>query len=267
MKLTVSLAQFQVALSDPETNLRRAEVRIAEAARNGSQMICFPEMWTTGFQWEANTRLLATQESVIEAVAALAAKYRIWIAGSMLAADAEGRAANTSILFDATGHRAGVYRKIHLFSPIHEEQHMAAGDALTVVETPWGRAGLAICYDLRFPELFRSYALQGADFVLCPAAFPHPRLPHWKVLTRARAIENQMFFLATNQVGTEELGSDPVSYFGSSAVIDPWGNVLAEGNETDEALLTVTIDLAQTAATREKMTVLKDRRPELYQLD
>ncbi len=266
MNLTVSLAQFRVTLSDPAENLRRAEVMIADAARGGSQMICFPEMWTTGFQWAENDRLFATHEAVIDAVAALAAKYRIWINGSMSAAAPDGRMANTSILFDDTGRRAGTYSKTHLFTPIHEEQHMVAGNALTLVETPWGRAALAICYDLRFPELFRTYALRGADFVLHPAAVPHPRLPHWQVLTRARAIENQMFFLAINQVGSENWNSDPVTYFGSSAVIDPLGNVLIEGNETDEALLTVTIDTALTAATREQRPVLKDRRPELYEL-
>ena len=266
MHLPLSLAQFRVTSANPEENLVRAELLVAEAARGGSRLICFPEMWTTGFQWEANARLASAQAVVAERIASWAQTYRIWIHGSMLMPDPRGGLANTSILFSDEGRRAGVYRKTHLFTLLQEERHMTPGDTLVSVETPWGRVGLAICYDLRFPELFRTYALQGVDFVLCPAAFPHPRRVHWQVLARARAIENQMFFIGTNQVGTENFGGlEPVTYFGSSLVIDPWGTVLVEGDE-QEALLSVTIDPTQTAITRAKMTVLQDRRPELYRL-
>ena len=126
-------------------------------------------------------------------------------------------------------------------------------------ELPWGCAGLAICYDLRFPELFRRYALEGARLMILPAAWPHPRRMHWRTLLRSRAIENQCFVAACNRVGT----ADDVSFFGSSAVIDPWGETLIEGGET-EALLTVRIDLDTVEATRAKIPIFADRRPELY---
>jgi len=267
MALTVSLAQFRVTPGDPADNLRRGEAVIAEAARRGSDLVCFPEMWTTGFPWETNARIAPAHEAVLDAIGALAAKYRIWIFGSMLGVCGPGKVANTGILFDSAGDRAGVYRKTHLFRPIHEEAHITPGDTLTLVETPWGRAALAICYDLRFPELFRTYALRGADFVLLPAAFPRIRIPMWRILAHARAIENQMFLLGVNQVGSEDLGLDePLIYGGTSVLIDPLGKTILEAGDSEEILLTATIDPALTAATRAAGNILLDRRPELYDL-
>jgi predicted amidohydrolase len=175
--------------------------------------------------------------------------------------------ANTSIFIDSEGQTAGIYQKTHLFSLFHEEQFIEAGNSLCLVNTPWGRTGLSICYDIRFPELYRTYALKGAVVVLSPMAFPYPRLLHWKILSRARAIENQLFLVATNRVGTEDLGSEgKVTYFGSSVIIDPWGETVVEGSEEREELLTVTIDLARVEEVRSSMSVFADRRPDLYEL-
>jgi len=267
MNLTLSIAQMRVSVSQPEENLVKAEAWIAEASRRGSDVICFPEMWTTGFNWLNNDRMAAAQYKVADRIAAMAKAYGIWINGSMLALNEAGKVSNTSILFNADGEQAGIYRKTHLFSLLHEDAHMAPGDHVTVVDTPWGRAGLAICYDIRFPELFRTYALKGAEIVFCPMAFPHPRLDHWKILVRARAIENQMFMVGINQVGSEDFGSDGVvTYFGDSVIIDPWGRTVIEAGETDEILLTATVDMDRVREIRSSMTVLKDRRPDIYEL-
>ena len=268
VKLTVSLAQMQVARAWPEENLRKGEAFVAEAARRGSHLVCFPEMWTTGFDWEANRRIASEQYEVISHVADMAQRYKLWLNGSMLLLNEQGKVANTSILFDSEGNRAGIYRKTHLFSLIHEEKHLAPGDMLCSVETPWGLAGLSICYDVRFPELFRTYALKGVKIQLLPSAFPYPRLQHWKILVRARAIENQMYMLCTNQVGEEAIGGrDATTYFGSSCVIDPWGETVIEAGEREETLITATIDTDKVDDIRGKMKVLSDRRPELYKLD
>lgn len=225
-------------------------------------------MWTTGFDWAANARLAQDQESTIAAVSEFARQHKIWINGSMLALNDDGKVANTSILFDADGRQAVVYRKSHLFSFMHENLHMAPGNSLATAETPWGLIGLSVCYDIRFPELFRTYALKGVKMVLAPMAFPHPRLPHWKALVRARAIENQMFMVGTNQVGDEDFGPDgTVTYFGDSCVIDPWGETALEASETAEELLTATVDLGLVDQIRAKMHVLSDRRPDLYELE
>ena len=268
MKLKVSVAQMDVATSDPAENLRKGEIRIAEAAERESDLICFPEMWTTGFNWKKNELIATKQDEIIGRIAEMAKRYNIWINGSMLALNDQGRVANTSILFDSGGKIAGIYRKTHLFSLLNEDKHMAAGDSLCTVDTPWGLVGLSICYDLRFPELFRTYALQGVKMVLSPMAFPYPRLAHWKVLIRARAIENQMFMVGTNQVGSENFEKEGTqTYFGDSAIIDPWGETVLEASETEEELLTASIDMQKVDEIRNKMQVLKDRRPDLYQLN
>jgi len=256
-----------VATSRPEENLRKGEAYIAEAARRGSDVVCFPEMWTTGFNWANNERMARDHEKVIDRLADMARRYGIWVNGSMLALNENGKVSNTSILFDSKGARAGTYRKTHLFSLLHEDEHMEAGRSLCVVDTPWGSAGLAVCYDIRFPELFRTYALKGVKILFSPMAFPYPRIQHWKVLVRARAIENQFFMIGTNQVGTENLGQDgAITYFGNSVIIDPWGETIVEANETEEALLTATIDVGRVNEVRNKMKVLQDRRPDLYEV-
>jgi predicted amidohydrolase len=266
-QLTIAIAQMNVVSRRPEENLTKAETLITEAVRQGSDLICFPEMWTSGFDWSYLAEKAGEHEAVCERIAELARRYRIWINGSLPLLTADGRVANTSILFTSKGERAGVYQKVHLFSLLHEDQHLAAGNALTVVDTPWGKIGLSICYDIRFPELFRSYALQGVRLVLSPAAFPHPRLDHWQVLTRARAIENQMFLVAVNRVGSEDFGPDGVlRYFGTSLIVDPWGIKVLDAGETEEGLLTACINLAEVDELRRRMRVLEDRRPELYTL-
>jgi len=267
MKLNVALAQMKVARANPEDNLKKAEILIAEAKRRETDLVCFPEMWTTGFDWVANQQIAASQEKIVDRVADLARRYEIWINGSMLALNEEGKPSNTSILFNPNGERAGVYRKTHLFTMFHEEEHMAAGNSLCAVQTPWGMIGLSVCYDIRFPELFRSYALKGVKIQLNPMAFPYPRLQHWKILVRARAVENQMFMIGTNQIGSEDFGPDGVvTYFGDSVIIDPWGETVLEANEKDESLLIATIDIDKVDQVRSKMRVLRDRRPDLYMI-
>jgi predicted amidohydrolase len=267
MKLTISIAQIDVVVAQPDANLEKGETLIAEAARRGSDLICFPEMWTTGFDWVRNERLARERQDIIDHIGSLARRHSIWINGSILALNDSGKVANTSILFDAQGRQAGLYRKTHLFSLLHEDRHMAPGESLVTVDTPWGKAGLAVCYDIRFPELFRTYALRGASFVLLPTAFPHPRRDHWRILVRARAIENQMYVIGVNHVGREDFGADGwVTYFGASCIIDPWGKTVVEAGEQEEMLLTATIDTAGVDEIRSAMTVLADRRPELYGL-
>jgi omega-amidase len=267
VKITVSMAQMDVVRSRPEENLQKGEGLVREAARRGSDLICFPEMWTTGFDWEENRRIAPEQDRVVERVAEMARDSGIWVSGSMLTTYEEGKASNTHILFDPEGHKRGVYTKSHLFTMIHEEEHEVAGSSLCLVDAPWGMTALTVCYDIRFPELFRTYALKGAKITLSPMAWPRPRIAHWKVLVRARAIENQMFVVGTNQVGTEDLGSrDEATYCGDSVIIDPWGGTVVEASENDEMLLTATIDLDMVDEVRDRMTVLRDRRPDLYEL-
>ncbi len=267
MKMVISIAQFDVATADPARNLDKTRNLMREAAEGGSDLVCFPEMWTTGFNWEKNAAMATEHETALERVGEWAREFGIWVNGTLLSVNGAGRPVNRSVLFDTGGKLVAIYDKLHLFSLMDEDVHMAPGANLTTAETPWGTVGLSVCYDLRFPELFRSYALKGVELQLCPSAFPHPRREHWRILTRARAIENQMYFIAVNQVGEEDFGANTrARYFGTSTIIDPWGETVLEADECEESLLTASIDLHRVAEVRAQMRVLGDRRPEVYEL-
>jgi len=198
-------------------------------------------------------------------IARLAKSNNIAVCGSFLEATASGRPANTFYYFERSGEIVAKYRKVHLFTLFNEDEHMEAGNEIITQKTELGAIGCSICYDLRFPELFRQCALAGAEIQILPAAFPHPRLNHWRTLIQARAIENQVYFIAINQCGTENHGSttSATDYFGHSMVVDPWGEILLEADELP-GLYTVDIDLEKVVKVRSHITALKDRRPELY---
>lgn len=260
MKLTISLGQMDVKLGDPAANWETVQTMTAEAKRRGSNLVVFPELWSTGYDLEnAAGYATATDEGIFAKVAALAKTQQIAILGSCLSLLGEGQFGNTAVYFDASGRSLGEYSKLHLFRLMQEEQFLSAGPQPTLIEAAWGKAGLTICYDLRFPELFRQYVLAGAQLVFVPAEWPHPRLAHWRTLLRARAIENQMFIVACNRVGR----SKETDFFGHSCIIDPWGEMVIELGE-GEMLATAVIDIAQVNEVRAKIPVFEDRRPDVY---
>jgi len=260
MLLNVSLGQMDVQLGDVEANFALVAAWTAEAARRGSALVVFPELWSTGYDLENWPRHASPPgEGLLARLAALARQHRIALAGSVLEARA-GRAYNALALFAADGTLTATYRKTHLFRLMDEEKWLAPGERLELADAAWGPTGLAICYDLRFPELFRRYALAGARLVLLPAEWPARRAAHWHTLLRARAIENQMFVAGCNRVG-ESKGE---VFGGGSALIDPWGEAVVAGGSTP-ALLTAEIDLAQADEVRRRIPVFADRRPDVYQ--
>ncbi len=263
--MKLSLAQFEVARSDVATNLAKIEALAASAQAASADLLCLPEMCTTGFDWQCNRELLDASAEHHEAVAAIAKSHSVAICGSFLEKTESGQAANCFHYFDARGTVVARYRKLHLFTLFHEERHVEAGKECAAFDTDLGRFGAAICYDLRFPELFRRLAELGSQLMFLPAAFPHPRLEHWRTLIRARAIENQCYVVATNQCGVEGHGRSvgETRYFGHSIVIDPWGDIVAEADES-EALLEVEIDLTLVEKVRRKLTAWADRRTDLF---
>ena len=242
--MQIALAQFEVDRGLPQANLEKIRGFAAEAATAEAQALFLPEMCTTGFDWKCNRELLPEAAELSDSVAALASELGIAICGSFLEQTEVGGMANTLMYWNASGERVARYRKVHLFTLFHEERHVEAGDEIVTAETELGRLGCSVCYDLRFPEIFRQCALDGAELQVLPAAFPHPRLEHWRTLIRARAIENQCF-IAVNQCGAEGHGNavGEVVYFGHSAVIDPWGNIVAEAG-AEEGLFYTEVDLS-----------------------
>lgn len=261
MKLTIALGQMDVQLGEPERNWQTVVAMVEDAAARQADILVLPELWSTGYDLEnAAAYATSTDQGIFARVADLSRQHNLHILGSCLSLLGENRFGNTAVWFDSQGQNLAVYSKIHLFRLMAEEQFLTAGEKLTTVATSWGKVGLAICYDLRFPEMFRAYALAGARLVFLPSEWPHPRLAHWQTLVRGRAIENQMFMIACNRVGN----SKSTQFFGHSCIIDPWGETVIEGGESPQ-LLVATIDTSLVDTVRAKIPVFADRRPELYE--
>jgi omega-amidase len=261
MSVVTSIGQMDVHLGKPAENLAKADEWSAEAARRGSRLIVFPELWPTGYELEkVATHATPLSEGAFAQMAVLARKHRLAVYGSCLSVIGDGQYGNTAALYGPTGELLGAYTKVHLFRPMHEDRFLVPGRQLTLARTEWAKVGLSVCYDLRFPEMYRAYAVAGAELMLVCAEWPNPRSTHWHTLLRARAIENQAFVIAGNRVG-ESRGT---SFFGGSCIVDPNGNVLAEAGDTEE-LLTAEIDLAQVVAARQLIPVLQDGQPNVYE--
>lgn len=258
-KFIFSLAQFRSEIGKIEANIEHAHEMIQQASLDGSVLILFPELWTSGYTLdnvEENARKnLAGLQTLIH----FSQEYGISIAGSYLLED-HGQFFNRFLLIDPQLGSLPCYDKIHLFQLTGEEKTFTSGNHLTLINEPWGKTALTICYDLRFPELYRKYAVDGASVFLVPAQWPERRISHWQVLLQARAIENQCFMLGCNSVGT--IAGD--EYGGNSAIIDPWGKTLAHADGQHEALISAEIDSAVVDKARATIPVLSDRRPDIY---
>ncbi len=256
---------------DTPANLACVESLVARAAAAGASLVTLPELCF----WRGPGREYAIHAETIPGplsrrLGRLAARHRIHLAaGSILeVSEVAQRCHNTALLFGPDGALLASYRKLHLFDvaieggPMaRESERIAPGDAVVVVETELGRIGLAICYDLRFPELFRALVDRGAEVVVLPAAFTHHTgRAHWQVLLRARAVENQCYVVAPGLIGPMENG---IPTFGHSMVVDPWGRVAARLRET-EGVAVAEIDLARLHKIRSQLPALSHRRTDLF---
>jgi predicted amidohydrolase len=263
----VGLVQMRSTLS-PQANLDNAIRLIEEAKRNGADYVQTPEM--TNIIDNKRERMFATivpeeQDVSLATFQELARKLGIFLHIGSLALKLPGeRAANRGFLIDRSGEIVARYDKIHMFDvdlangeSYRESRSYRPGDLAVVTDLPWGRLGMTICYDLRFPALYRALAEAGASFLAVPAAFTRQTgEAHWNVLMRARAIENGCYVMAAAQGGTHE---DRRETFGHSIVVDPWGKVLAEGG-TEPGVVMATIDPAQVALVRGRIPSLQHGR-------
>jgi predicted amidohydrolase len=225
--LRAALGEYDTGWHDPETSVRRAHDVIAAAARLHARLVVLPEMCSTGFTMEGTrwAEPLATDRGASGALASAAREFRVWVlAGLALREDSPSRLVNAAVLFDPSGSVAAIYRKQRLFAYGGEHEVYTSGDGPVVVNIEGVRLGLFICFDLRFPELFRAVA-PDVDASLIIANWPERRRAHWDILTRARAIENQCYVVAVNRIGT----GDGVDYDGGSVAYDPWGEPVGIG--------------------------------------
>ena len=263
MELKIALAQMNVALGQPRQNEEMARSLAARAAADGAQLVVLPELWFTGYDLDhAQEYAAALGEGPFAFMAELARTYGIYVAGTSLEANPNGLPYNTAALVSPEGEVVGAYRKVHLWAPMGEVEHMAPGRALPTFDLPWGRTALAICYDLRFPEAWRRFATAGARLVIIPAEWPVKRVEHWRLLLRARAVENQFFVAGCNRAGVD-LDEEGTTFGGYSAVSDPWGNLLVEGT-MEPNLLLATLDMDEVDNARRLFPFLADRRSDIY---
>ena len=220
----VVLLQFEVSLGQVEDNLATVKSLLGEQAAREKSLVVLPELWATGFDYPCCRELAAKTPSLLGELQTVAAENRVVIAGSLLEPEEHGGAPwNTLFVVDGSG-VVGKYRKQHLFGLWKENQFFTAGDRPEPIETGFGVLGGLVCYDLRFPELARDQVIQGAQVMVVSAQWPKIRLDHWRVLLRARAIENQVFVVAANCSGT----CGKAEFAGHSMVVAPDGEILAE---------------------------------------
>ena len=256
---------------DRDRNLATADRLTRAAAAAGAELVVLPEKWSVlGAPEDVVTGAEPLDGPALQWAAATARELGIDLIAGSIAERVEGadRGANTSVHFGPDGEEKAVYRKVHMFdvevggTTYRESENEAPGEELVVTETAGGvELGMSICYDLRFPELYRILAVRGARVLLVPAAFTLATTrEHWEVLLRARAIEDQAFVIAANQVGEHAKG---YRSGGRSMIVDPWGLVLAQAPDKETFVL-AELDLERQAEIRRTLPSLANRRPSAY---
>lgn len=256
MWVNSALVQIDIVLGNKKANMQRIKTLMGSVFNR--QIILLPELWNTGYD-------LARKQELAEDLAGesvgfmveLAREKSAFVGGSILRTH-ESQVYNTFVLVNARGVVA-TYDKVHLFKLMQEDIHLAPGQSFTTVDLGFAQAGLAVCYDLRFPEMFRYYTDRNVNMILLVAQWPTARHEHWCTLLRARAIENQCFVLACNRVG----GETHNAFNGGSSAIDPWGVILADGTR-EEGVVTAEMNLGHIKVARTRFPVLLDRRRDLF---
>lgn len=261
--MKVAAAQISCVVGDADANLATVRDFCVRAKASGAELIVFPEMVDTGYV------MRAIREHASEWTARFVPQLQRTARELSLSlvcgvSEREGECIyNSQVVIDTKGEITGKYRKTHLFSPapIEEDKCFAAGNCISTVSIGKIRAGLSICYDLRFPEVYRRLAIEGnAHAFLISSAWPFPRVEHLRVLAAARAIENQSYVVLANRAGTD----DGVTFCGSSAIIDPYGVVIASASADREELVEADISEPLIQSVRDRMPVFQNRRPDVY---
>lgn len=267
----LALCQMKV-IDDKDSNISKALEMIESAARNESDLVILPEMFNCPYENEKFKEYAEEKENskTLNAISKAAKDSNIYIvAGSIPELD-RGNLYNSSFIFNRRGKIIGFHKKMHLFDidipgkiNFKESDTLSAGNHVTVVNSELCKIGVAICYDIRFPELLRLMALEGAELIVIPGAFNMTTGPaHWETLIRARAVDNQLYVAAVSPAQNEDLSY--VAY-GNSMVAGPWGEILARASEKEE-IIYADVNLSKIKKTREELPLLKGRREDIYTL-
>jgi deaminated glutathione amidase len=269
-RLRVACVQF-CASGSKAANLERMEPLVARAAATGADLVLLPEKWNGIGTHEIILDVAEPLDSgeTVGAMSAWAKQHGITLVGGSIVESREGREklSNTCVVFDPQGEVVATYRKIHMFDVevgghvYRESDSEEPGEGPMSCEVEGWRLGLTVCYDLRFPELYRILAVEGAEIVTVPAAFTlYTGKDHWELLLRARAVENQCFLAAANQWGVHEGGK---ASYGRSSIVDPWGVVVAQAPDED-GVISAELDRAHMERIRRSLPSLANRQPAAY---
>lgn len=259
--MKVSIVQMNIIQGDPERNAKTVEFGVRKAAEGKPDVILLPEMWNTSYSLE-NVRDIADVDGkkTKSLISPLAKEYSINIVAGSVASLSGDSVYNTLYVFDRHGDTIAEYRKVHLFRLMEEHRYLSEGRSLCNFELDKQPCGAVICYDIRFPEIVRSLVLRGCKLLFVPAQWPRPRIGHWRKLLMARAIENQMYVVACNRIGSGGGNEFP----GHSMIVDPWGSIIAELPDGAEGVLDGEIEVSKVDGIRRSIPVLDDRRPSMY---
>jgi predicted amidohydrolase len=261
--MKIASAQIACALGDIDANVRKMRDFATRAKEAGTALVVFPEMADTGYAMPViQKQATAWSEGAVPQLQEIARTLAIGIISGVSERDGWS-IYNSQVSINASGEIVAKYRKTHLFSPPPIEEHkcFASGDKLVSFAAGGLWLGLTICYDLRFPEVYRTLACdEGANVFIISSAWPFPRLEHQRVLATARAIENQSYVVLSNRVGKD----DGAAFCGSSAIIDPYGVVIAAGSADREELIVGEVSEEMISSVRERMGVFEHRRTDLY---
>jgi omega-amidase len=261
--MKIAAAQIACTLGDIEANVRKMRDFLERAKEAGAALVVFPEMADTGYVMPViQQHATSWTEGAVPQLQKIASSLAIGIISGVSERDG-GSIYNSQVAIDARGEIVAKYRKTHLFSPPPIEEHKCFSPGAKLVSFPGGkfRLGLTICYDLRFPEVYRTLACEeGVNVFIISSAWPFPRVEHQRVLAVARAIENQSYVILSNRVGQD----DGVSFCGSSAIIDAYGVVIASASADREELIVGDVSEEVVKSVRDRMAVFDHRRTELY---
>jgi len=258
--MKISLVQPELKLGNIEYNFELIEEEIRKAAKNNPDVIVLPEMWNTSF-FPKNVEELADIDGkrAKNFLSTMSKELQINIVGGSVSRKTEENLFNTSYIYDREGNNVASYDKAHLFSPSGEDDLFEKGNSISTFDLDDMKCGIVTCYDIRFPEWVRMTVLEGIEVLFVPAAWPEKRTTHWDILSRARAIENQLFVVNVNSLGETPSGK----LGGYSAIFDPWGEYIVSPNKTP-GIQTGEIDRKDIETIRDSINVFNDRRPSNY---
>lgn len=245
--MRISCLQMEVAKGKPDVNLAKLRSFAARAHDQKTDLLLLPEMWTGGFAYRELARIAEETPAILKEIGRMASGFGMAVAGSMPEADGD-KLFNTLYVVDVDGFVKASYRKLHLFPLFKEDMFIERGSEIVSTEISGFDIGLAVCFDLRFPELFRKLSIRGSRLVLVSAQWPKERLDHWRLLNTARAVENQIYIAAANASGRAGM----TTFAGHSMIVDPRGRILAEGDEK-ESLVWADIDFSVVDSARKEV--------------